>query len=97
AEIYDPASNSWVPVGPLNVARRGHTAALLADGTVLVAGGDDNNVATDTLERFDPSTLQFSLLAAKLNAPRTLHAQASLVDGRVLIVGGFDGTGPLQS
>src|SRR5919202_3477224 len=39
AEIYDPAANSWTAVGPLGTARSGHTATLLSDGRVIVAGG----------------------------------------------------------
>jgi Kelch motif len=40
-EMYDPATNSWGAVAPMAIAREGHTATLLPDGTVLVAGGGD--------------------------------------------------------
>ncbi len=39
AEIYDPAKRSFVPVGKMTVPRSGHSATLLKDGTVLIAGG----------------------------------------------------------
>lgn len=38
-ERFDPASGTWVNGADLNETRSGHTATLLADGTVLVAGG----------------------------------------------------------
>jgi hypothetical protein len=38
-ELYDPASASFVFVGRMAQDRSGHTATLLSDGSVLIAGG----------------------------------------------------------
>jgi hypothetical protein len=64
-EIYDPSADRWVAAGDLGVARKDGQAVLLADGTVLLIGGDDSydtQRATPfrpdpfkTAERFDPA------------------------------------------
>lgn len=76
-------------------ARQGHTATVLGDGTVLVAGGDEpdsagNLTPLDSLELWDPQTQRFTLLAAKLSHPRSTHTATLLADGRVLLLGGYD-------
>lgn len=42
-ELFDPASETWTPVACIQTARFGHTATLLPDGSVLIAGGRDMN------------------------------------------------------
>ena len=92
AQRYDPAANRWTPVGALARARDRHTATLLADGTVLIVGGqvgvgDGPSPALASAERFDPQTGQWSAAGA-LAAARTGHTATLLSDGRVLVVGG---------
>jgi hypothetical protein len=50
AEIYEPATGSWIPVESLGTPRGNHTATLLPDGTILVAGGGVLGLAS--AERF---------------------------------------------
>jgi hypothetical protein len=38
-ELYDPATGSFVSAASLSTGSYGHTATLLTDGTVLIAGG----------------------------------------------------------
>jgi uncharacterized delta-60 repeat protein len=56
AELYDPRSRAWTPTASMEVARRNHTATLLPDGTVLVAGGVVRNGADATAELYGPGT-----------------------------------------
>ena len=70
-------------VGPMLAQRYTHTATLLTNGQVLVAGGWDSNKT----ERYLPATRTF-VPAADLTTPRSKHAAVSLPDGRVLITGG---------
>ncbi|MGH2772212.1 MAG: kelch repeat-containing protein, partial [Actinomycetota bacterium] len=59
AEIYNAADNSWAPAATMGVSRFSHTATLLPDGNVLVAGGrarEPAGQAIRTAELFAPST-----------------------------------------
>src|SRR6185503_8569279 len=75
----------------LGVARAGHTATLLADGRVLIAGGQNSGV-TNTGEVFDPLTNTFGSPITMTTA-RSFHQASLMPDGRVLITGGNSGTG----
>jgi hypothetical protein len=54
AELYDPATGTWTATKDMTRARGGHTATLLPDGRVLVAGGARGAVETSSAELFDP-------------------------------------------
>jgi N-acetylneuraminic acid mutarotase len=79
----------WVSTGALNVARFGHTATLLADGKVLVAGGQSGDGAgmMVSAELYDPATGAWTLTGS-LNVPRSGHLAVMLPNGKVLVAGG---------
>ena len=92
AEVYDPVSGEFAPVGPLGTPRiLGFTVTLLADGRVLVAGGEGAAGTNDAAEIFDPSTNTFAPAPGSMTTPRSLHSASLLADGRVLLAGGGAG------
>jgi hypothetical protein len=97
AELFDPETESFERVdAEMDLGRALHTATLLPDGRVLLAGGTDGINALDTLEIFDPASGQFTLLERALPNPRYGH-QALLVEDQVIFFGGFDGFTTLPS
>ena len=87
-------SGTFIKTGDLNVPRVGHTATLLNDGRVLIAGGRSmtKGVVTplSSAELYDPASGTFSL-TGNMTTGRSYHTATVLFDGRVLITGGDDG------
>ena len=81
------------PLSDVIVARQGHTANRLPDGSVLIAGGDEPgpggvlNVQA-TVEVFDPQTQTFGF-GGTMTQPRSTHTATELADGRILMIGGY--------
>jgi len=96
AELYDPASRSFAITGPMQAARTEHTATLLADGRVLIAGGSTSVDPLASTEIYDPAAGTF-VASASMSSPRSNHTATMLPSGEVLIVGGENGVGALAS
>jgi N-acetylneuraminic acid mutarotase len=85
-----PPSGAWQPAGAMTTPRWGHSATLLRDGTVLVAGGCAAQPCGDALssaELYDPGTGAWRATGAMAVA-RSSHAATLLADGAVLVVVG---------
>ncbi|HUP69390.1 MAG TPA: kelch repeat-containing protein [Acidimicrobiales bacterium] len=106
AEMFDPASGRWTLLPPMNQARVGHTATLLEDGRVLVAGGmtfdADANVPgvavplpgnaepVASAEIFAPKNEKWTLVP-EMSVARFSHTASLLPGGEVLVAGGNGG------
>ncbi|MES2464711.1 MAG: hypothetical protein V4671_29460 [Armatimonadota bacterium] len=103
-EWYDPVTDSFtLTAGALAEDRFGQAAALLADGRVLVVGGQSWKIGQPSrtlasAEIFDPATGRFTKTVGSLHFARDRCTATVLKDGRVLIVGGTDkGKPPLPA
>lgn len=93
-ELYSVSTKKWLKVGSMTVSRYGHTATLLPDGRVLVAGGG-NGFLSMTAELYDPVIQAWRLTALMGHGRRNAHTATLLLDGRVLVIGGCDNTGSI--
>jgi len=97
AELYDPASRTWMLTESLPATRSGHTATLLPDGNVLVAGGGSFSSIGGgdyiaSAELYDSPAGTWSTTGS-LNGVRTGHTATTLSSGKVLVAGGIDHNG----
>ena len=54
AELYDPSTGTWTPTANMSDARFDHTASVLQNGMVLVAGGDNGPDELNSAELYEP-------------------------------------------
>ncbi|MBI2833791.1 MAG: hypothetical protein HYX76_05125 [Acidobacteria bacterium] len=93
-DLYDPTTGTFTPTGGSGVPQRNnHTATLLQDEIVLIAGGRaDVGHAWNSAALYDPSS-GIATPTGSMSQARISHEATLLQDGRVLITGGRQGDG----
>jgi len=89
-DVYDLASSSWQSAGPMASSRAAFAMLALADGRLLVVGGQTegtNAPSTASAELFDPGSRTWSG-AGSLATPVWYPAAGALPGGRALVAGG---------
>jgi Ca2+-binding RTX toxin-like protein len=93
AEIWSPSTGAWTSAGTISAGGCDHTATLLVNGKVLVAGGRAAGVTPFARsELYDPATNTWAPAGA-MGTGRRDHEATLLPDGRVLVSGGWAPTG----
>ncbi|CAF4402113.1 unnamed protein product, partial [Adineta steineri] len=88
----------WTTTSTMRSARYSHTASILANGNVLVAGGlSGNGTALRSAELYNASTGLWTTVS-NMSSARYYHTASILTNGNVLVVGGTaDGSSALSS
>ena len=97
ANLHDPANNQSTRLGSGAHAGADAAAAVLADGRVLVTGGNTSRrlpAATVGADIFDPATGDWQA-APSMASGRIGHRATTLPNGKVLVTGGVNGAGML--
>jgi len=95
AELYDPATGTWSVTGNLNTVRWDFPEpTLMADGRVLIDGGDDGSgrdttTSARSAEIYDPATEAWTA-TSNLVTPRRGHTATLLPTGKILAAAGAD-------
>jgi len=92
AELYNPTTRTFSPVGSMTITRKDFPMARLPDGSVLAFGGTQEGglaTATTRVDRFDPATNTFSLVG-NLVVDRGSHLVCPLANGTFLLAGGLN-------
>ena len=98
-ERYDPATNAWEAVAPIDTGRRSLGVATI-DGKLYAAGGTDGTqthapAPSSPMQRYDPASNRWKAMASM--SPTRYGLGVEALDGKVYAVGGAVSYGSLSS
>jgi hypothetical protein len=90
AWVFNPASNTWQVLNPMQIGRIGHTATALPNNQVLIAGGSRAAVGPQPFEVYNPAgSGQSTVLSEVANIGAHNSTATPLVNGDVILTGGY--------
>ncbi len=85
-DMYNPFTERWESVSPMNQKRYYHSATLLDDGRILVCGGKNTEGDLSDCEIYDPGSNVWNFVQS-MNTNRSSHSSLLLKNGNVLVSG----------
>jgi len=92
ALVHQAQADTFAATGSLTSTRTNHSATLLPNGKVLIAGGYGSSGVLSSAELYDPATGTF-IATGSMASARAIHSATLLPDGKVLVVGGSGSSG----
>jgi hypothetical protein len=86
--IQESKAGSFTNTGSLNTTRYSHSATLLENGKVLVAGGENNSAYLASAELYEPTSETWTNTGS-LTQVHSDHTATLLPNGKVLVAGGL--------
>jgi hypothetical protein len=83
--------------GLMTSTRSYHTATLLPNGKIMIAGGHSGSNILNIAEVYDPALGTFVATAGNMTSARHYHTATLLPNGKVVIVGGHSGSSILNT
>ncbi|CAF1598600.1 unnamed protein product [Adineta ricciae] len=90
------AVHTWTSATSMSTRRYDHTASILSDTTVLVAGGECAGYYLKSAEIYNLSTNTWTT-TGDMHVQRSDHTASVLSNGKVLVAGGWHGSSFLDS
>jgi hypothetical protein len=87
SELFNASTRTWAGTGNMNAVRRHHSATLLNDGRIFVAGGNNGSTVHSSTEIYDPATGVWTP-GPNMSSPRNFHTANLWESGTVLLAGG---------